>query len=156
MSDIIEHTKTNDGIDALEKLMLNDLPPALEKLTHTFTPGLYSRTWEADAGTIWVSRIHRTRHQFVILEGFLSVWVDGKETVYEAPFHGITEPGTRRILYIHEKTKWVTFHANPNELNEDEIVELITEPHENSLFSEEDEKLLTAIRSNIEHKYLTT
>jgi len=152
---LVDIGKSNEGIDALEKVMLNELPPALEKLTHTFTPGLYSRTWEADAGTIWVSRIHRTRHQFVILEGFLSVWVDGKETVYEAPFHGITEPGTRRILYIHEKTKWITFHANPNELKEDEIVELITEPHNNSLFSEEDEMRLKEIRNCISKQYLT-
>lgn len=151
---LVEIDKSSKGIDALEKMMLDDLPPALEKLTHTFTPGLYSRTWEADAGTIWVSRVHKTRHQFVILEGVLSVWVDGVETLYEAPFHGITEPGTRRILYIHENTKWVTFHANPDELNEDEIVELITEPHDNKLFSLEDEIRLKNIRSKIEKQYL--
>lgn len=149
-------SKKNEGIDTLEKLMLDELEPAIEELTHTFTPELYARTWKAKAGTIWVSRTHKTCHQFVILKGALSVWIDGVETYYEAPYHGITKPGTRRILYIFEDTEWTTFHSNPDNLNENEIVDLITEKHENSLFSEEDKKLLATIRSNIEQKYLTT
>ncbi len=148
-------SKKSEGIDALEKLMLDDLEPALEELTHTFTPGLYSRRWEAKANTIWVSKTHKTRHQFVILQGLLSVWVDGEEILYEAPYHGITEAGTRRILYIWEDTIWMTFHANPDDLNEEEIVELITEQHDNKLFSEEDKERLKEIRSQIEKKYLT-
>lgn len=156
MNEVIEHTKTNEGIDALEKLMLDELPPAIEELEHVHTKGLYGRKWTAEAGTIWVTRQHKVQHQFVILQGALSVWVNGVETYYEAPYNGITEPGTRRILYIWEPTIWMTFHPNPDNLNEDEMVELVTEKHNNQFFSEEDEKLLAAIRSNIKTKYLTT
>lgn len=154
MTNELQHITTNKGIDALEKFIFDELEPALEELTHTHTPELYSRTWKAKAGTIWVSRVHKTCHQFVLLEGELLVWIDGKETHYEAPFHGITKPGTRRILYIIQDVTWITFHANPDNLNEEEIVELITEVHDNSLFSEEDEKQLNFVRSHIEKQYL--
>jgi len=153
---IEEVSKKNEGIDTLEKLMLDNLEPAIEELQHVHTNGLYGRKWSAKAGTLWVTRKHLVQHQFVILKGALSVWVDGKETYYEAPYNGVTEPGTRRILYLFEDTEWMTFHPNPDNINEVEMIELVTEKHDNSLFSEEDEKLLSAIRSNIEHKYLTT
>ncbi len=44
---------------------------------------------------------------------------------YEAPHTGITMPGTRRLLVMHEDTVWTTFHVtdltDPKEI-EDEIV----------------------------------
>lgn len=151
----IEKVSTsNDGIDLLEKLMLDELEPAIEELEHTFTDGLYARTWKAPAGTIWVSRRHLTDHQFVILKGALSVWIDGKEIFYEAPYHGITKAGTRRILYIWEDTVWTTFHKNPDNISAEEMVDLITEKHDNKLFSEEDEAQLKSIRSEIKQRYL--
>lgn len=145
----------SNSINKLEKFIFDELEPALEELIHTHTNGLYSRTWKAKAGTIWVSRVHKTIHQFVLLEGELLVWIDGKETHFEAPYHGITKPGTRRVLYIIQDVTWITFHANPDNLNEDEIVELITEKHNNELFSKEDEMLLKQVRSKIEKSYLT-
>lgn len=152
----IEKIKTNEGIDTLEKFMLDNLEPALEKLQHVHTPGLYGRRWSAKAHTIWVTRQHRVEHQFVILKGKASVWIDGKEIIYKAGYNGITKPGTRRILYLHQNTVWMTFHPNPDNLNEEEFVELVTEKHDNKLFSEEDELLVKEIRSKIEKKYLTT
>lgn len=148
-------SETSGGIDALEKLMLDEFEPAIEELTHTFTPGLYSRKWDAKAGTIWVTRIHKTEHQFVVLKGAVSVWVDGQEYFYEAGHHGITKPGTRRVLYVWEDVTWVTFHNNSDNLNEDEILEKITEKHDNKLFSEADKELLKSIRSEINQRYLT-
>lgn len=145
-----------NGIDVLEKVMLDQLPMALETLTHVHTPGLYGRKWEADAGTLWVTRQHKVEHQFVILKGKVVVWVEGKEVVYEAGYNGITQPGTRRILYVVEPVCWMTFHANPDGLNEDEMVELVTEKHDNPLFAEEDERQLLELRSHIEKKYLTS
>lgn len=153
--DIEQASKKNEGIDTLEKFMLDNLEPALEKLTHVHTPGLYGRKWEAKAGTLWVTRKHLIEHQFVILEGVVSVWIDGEETIYEAPYHGITKPGTRRVLYIWEDTTWMTFHPNPANLNEEEFVEIVTEKHDNKFFKEEDEMLLKEVRSKIEQKYLT-
>lgn len=154
MNELETISRKKEGIDTLEKFILDELEPALEELQHVHTPGLYGRRWSAKAGTIWVTKTHKVEHQFVILEGLASVWVDGKEIVYEAGYNGITKPGTRRILYLHEDTVWMTFHPNPDNINEDEFVELVTEKHDNSLLTEEDEKLLLEVRSKIEKQYL--
>jgi len=149
-------SEKNEGVNTLEKFMLDNFEPALEKLTHIHTPQLYGRKWEAEAGTLWVTRTHLMEHQFVILKGVVSVWIDGEETIFEAPYHGITKVGTRRVLYIWEPTTWITFHPNVDNLGEEEFVEMVTEKHDNKLFSEEDERLLKETRSKIEQKYLTT
>lgn len=153
---IKEVSNNSEAVDVLEKFMLTELEPAIEELDHVHTPGLYGRKWSAKAGTLWVTRTHKVEHQFVVLKGCVSVWVNGKEVVHEAGYNGITKPGTRRVLYLWEDTVWMTFHPNPDNLNEEEFVELVTEKHDNKLFTKEDEDLLTSIRSEIKQRYLTT
>ena len=135
---------SNEGIDFLEKLMLDELEPCIEEIEHVHTNGLYGRLWKAPAGSLWVTKIHKIDHQYVILKGAISVWIDGVETVYEAPYHGVTQVGTRRVLYIWEDTEWITFHPNFDNLNAEEMVESVTEKHDNKLFSEEDKNLLAS------------
>lgn len=79
-------------------------------LNHIFTKGLYTREISMPAGALVVSRIHMYEHPFVILRGRVSVFDGETSTVLEAPFRGITKAGTKRILYCHEPTVWVTFH----------------------------------------------
>jgi len=152
---------SNEGIDLLEKLMLDELEPAIEELEHVHTPGLYGRKWSAKMGTMTITAQHKVEHQFVILNGVASVGlitpngVVWEKEIYEAGKNGITKPGTRRILYLWSDTTWMTFHPNPDNLGEEEFVELVTEKHDNELFSEEDKNLLKSIRSEIKQKYLT-
>lgn len=153
---LIEAAHTREGIDTLEKFMLDNLELVNEELRHIFTPGLYLREYSAKANTLTVSRIHKTDHPFIVSKGVVSVWIDGVETIIEAPYSGITKAGTRRVLFVHEDLIWTTVHANPDNLNENEMVALITEEHDNPLFSEEDTELLNDFRSSIETKYLTT
>lgn len=121
---------------------MQDYDPVDCPLTHTFTPGLYSRTIFMPKGTLVTSLIHRTEHQFAVLAGCAMVKV--KEDQWEricAPYIGVTKPGTRRILYIEEDCVWTTFHATdiqPADSSEDSIrqavaliEENIIEPHEN-------------------------
>lgn len=103
--------------DALAKMPQADCP-----LTHRFTPGLYIREIVMPAGAVVVSKIHKTEHPFVISKGKVSVWTENEGTVtFEAPHTGITKPGTRRILYIHQDTIWTTFH--PTDKTTPEAVE---------------------------------
>ncbi len=95
--------------DALEASMLAfpqpDLPPV-----HTITAGLYSRRLFMPAGMMIVSKIHRKQHQYVIFSGRATVFTEAGAVEVGAGFSGITEPGTRRILFIHEDCDWMTFH----------------------------------------------
>ena len=96
---------------------------------HVYTPGLCVREIFMPAGAILTSRIHLFEHPFVISLGVCSVWSDehGWE-VLRAPHTGITKPGTRRALYIHEDTIWSTFHVT-TETNPKKMLAAITYDH---------------------------
>lgn len=106
---------TPEWIDGLELAMLSsgqliDLP-----LIHRFTPGLYIREILLPAGTVATTKIHKTEHPYAILRGKASVFIHGVGAeVIEVGHVGITKPGTRRVIYAHEDTVWITFHTNPD------------------------------------------
>lgn len=99
-------------IDSLEERMLNSGLPVVElPVRHDFTPGLYRRTIFMPAGTLLTSKIHKTKHPYVVTQGVVSVYIPGVGVErIEAPHHGITMPDTRRVLYIHEDCVWATYH----------------------------------------------
>lgn len=109
--------------------VLENLP-----VKHHFTPGLYCREIFMPAGAVLTSKIHNTEHPFVVSLGRCSVYNDatGEAVEIEAPYFGITLPGTRRLLFIHEDTIWTTFH--PTHLTDiEEIESAIIRPHLNPL-----------------------
>lgn len=110
---------------------LGRLPQQPLPLNHLFTPGLYTREIFMPKGTLLTSRVHLFEHPFVVSAGVVSVWTDDTGWVtLRAPYTGITKPGTRRVLFIHEDCIWSTFHLNPTEEREpDRIVEMVTFDH---------------------------
>lgn len=117
-----------EQINRLEQAMAQ-LPQQLCPLTHTFTPGLYTRTILMPAGTKLTSRIHLYEHPFVISKGTVRVRDgDGEWVTFRAPHVGVTKPGTRRILDVIEDTVWSTFHVT-TETDPDKIVDAVTYPH---------------------------
>lgn len=158
---LVEIDKVLSSISELGKFMLHELEPAMEELEHVHTPGLYGRKWSAKTGTMTITAEHKVEHQFVILKGVVSVGVITphgivwENDVYEAGKNGITKPGTRRIIYLWSDTTWMTFHPNPDNLDEEEFIGIVTDKYEHNLFNEEDKQLLNSIRSEIQQKYLT-
>jgi hypothetical protein len=109
---------------------LSPTPFQQENVTHTFTPGLYTRTGRAFAGEVVVSKIHKTEHPFVILEGVANVRDDqGEWRRIEAPYFGVTRPGTQRVLVVEEDIVWLTFHAT-EETDLAKIEALIIQPND--------------------------
>jgi hypothetical protein len=97
-------------LDQLEVTMMQ-LPAAECPVVHRFTPGLYIREITMPAGSLITSKIHKTEHPFTVSKGRVSVLTDLNEwQEIEAPYTGITKPGTRRVLYVHEDTVWTTYH----------------------------------------------
>ena len=123
-------------LDKIEAQVIAKLDRVSLPLTHRFTPGLYVREIFMPKGTLVTSKIHKTRHPYVISMGVVSVWTeaDGVKNL-AAPHTGITEPGTRRLIYVHEDCIWTTFHPT-NETDIDKIEEQIIEKHENPLLAE--------------------
>lgn len=80
-------------------------------LKHTFADGCYIREITMPKGMLLTSKIHKKKHPYFILKGDVSVMTDEGVVRIKAPFYGITMPGTKRILYMHEETVWVTVHV---------------------------------------------
>ena len=137
-----EHPDTPEVVDPMREAILSEngrtldalavelskLPEPHRPLVHRFTPGLYIRELSTPRGTVSISKIHKTRHPFTISKGKVAIW-DGEEwTVIEAPYTGITEPGTRRVSCFLEDTVWTTYHVT--DLTDVDAIEAeIIEPH---------------------------
>jgi len=89
------------------------------ELQESMTPGIYIRELTMPAGQLVFSKVHLEEHPYIITKGKVSVY-DGKEVVTrQGPFKGITPAGTKRLLYTHEETTWITFHPAPSDDLED-------------------------------------
>lgn len=87
------------------------MPKVDAKVAHTFTPGLYCRSILMPAGSQHLSKVHKTKHQYFIMQGACLVSENGGEPkMYIAPYHGVTEPGTWRELFIIMDCVWITAH----------------------------------------------
>jgi hypothetical protein len=126
MSDQLPSVTYHDKVDRLQ-VSLAKFPQVDMPLTHRFTPGLYVREIFLPKGAFVISKIHKTEHPYTVIKGHASVLTeDGKVQQIKAPFVGITKPGTRRVLFVHEDCVWLTFHpTNLTDLKEieDQLIE---------------------------------
>lgn len=111
---------------------------------HIFTPSLYIREITMAAGLTITSKIHNTEHPYVVSKGSVKVWTEeGGTVLIEAPYTGITKPGTRRVLTTITETVWTTFHPNPENIQDLKILESkIIEPHVNELLTKKERSKL--------------
>lgn len=124
--------KENGRINEVEGIIstLSEKSPHQCQVTHRFTPGMYSREILMPKGTLLTSKIHMTEHQYVVTEGIAHVWTEQAGVVtLQAPYVGITKPGTRRILYIEQDCRWITFHPT-EETDLKKIEEQLIYPHD--------------------------
>jgi hypothetical protein len=142
MSGALEIPLEPDAIDRAEAKMA-EMPVAVMPVTHRFTPGLYIREILIPKGTMTTSMEHKTTHPFVISHGIVEVISENEgRVIYHAPYTGITDPGTRRIMFAHTDVIWTTFHINPDDENDPEkIGERILVPHENPLLPDDHPRL---------------
>ncbi|WP_111860916.1 hypothetical protein [Acinetobacter sp. CFCC 10889] len=99
-------------------------------LDHHFAPGIYMRQMNAKAGTLVVSKMHRTEHMNILLTGSLTVATENGIELMKAPVVLKSMPGTKRIGYFHEDSSWITVHpTNSTDLEEIEK-QVIVPDHE--------------------------
>jgi len=117
-------------VDALEEKMLESNDVIDFPLVHRFVPGMYIREIFMPKGSLAVSVIHNTEHPYVCLKGDASVFIPGGEVVRIKAGHiGVTKPGTRRVLFMHEDTVWVTFHPCEDGETVQQIEDRVREKH---------------------------
>ena len=98
---------------------------------HEFTKGIYIRKMFIPKGLFIITAIHLTEHPYFIMQGEVSVSLNGEITRLKAPYQGITKPGTQRGLITHEDTLWITVHATDKtdveEITKDVVVDSFEE-----------------------------
>lgn len=108
---------------------------AINPLKHTFVDGLYIREIFMPKGQIISTGIHKKEHTYFILKGKVSVLTENGIEQFKAPYNGITQPGTKRLIYIHQDTIWTTVHATGKNNVEDVMKEIIAEDFDDPLIS---------------------
>ena len=87
------------------------LPSVDMPVTHHFSKGVYARELFIPKGTILTGKIHKYENLNIMISGELSVSTDEGIKRVKAPFIVVSPPGTKRIAYAHEDTRWITIHG---------------------------------------------
>jgi len=99
--------KLNNSELALSQKELHEKNP----VKHSFADGCYVREIFNPAGELLVTKIHKKEHPFFLMKGKMSILTEDGVKHIQAPHHGITKPGTKRIIYTHTDCVFVTVHA---------------------------------------------
>lgn len=109
---------------------LSSSPDQVEvPIQHHFAPGVYMRQMDAAAGTLVVSKMHRTEHMNILLKGSLTVATEDGIQLMTAPCVLKSMPGTKRIGYFHEDSSWITVHPT-EEIDLEKIEQQVIVPDE--------------------------
>jgi len=92
-------------------------------VTHHFSKGIYAREITAPAGVIMTGMVHKHEHLNIMSKGEVSVLTEDGIKRFKAPCTFVSQPGTKRIGYVHEEMVWTTIHAT----NETDLEKLETE-----------------------------
>ena len=124
LSCILMGVKNHSYIDVVRDVQqqLYSSPDQIEvPIQHHFAPGVYMRQMDAKAGTLVVSKMHRTEHMNILLSGSLTVATENGIELLKAPVVLKSMPGTKRIGYFHEDSSWITVH--PTDETDLELIE---------------------------------
>ena len=140
MSDIIQHENTGllaqilggiqnksyiDTVRDVQQQIQDNAELIDVPVEHHFAPGVYMRQMNAKAGTLVVSKMHRTEHMNILLSGSLTVATENGIELLKAPVVLKSMPGTKRIGYFHEDSSWITVHPTNDtdlELIEQQVI----------------------------------
>ena len=105
--------KVEDYLRKLPGALIGDSPEylALCPLKHTFADGCYIRELFMPKGMLFVTKIHKIKHPYFLLKGDCEILTEDGVKRIKGPFHGITPAGTKRVIFTHEDTIWVTVHV---------------------------------------------
>lgn len=101
-------------------------------LKHVFAPGgackhVYAREILLPAGLTIVGKIHKHAHLNMLMKGRVSVFTEKGREDFTGPLTMVSEAGTKRAVYAHEDTVWVTVHLTQStdlaEIEEEIIAE---------------------------------
>ena len=130
-----------------EKPGQDEIAYTINPLKHTFADGLYIREIFMPKGQIISTGIHKKEHPYFVLKGDISVLTDEGIKRIKAPYNGITKPGTKRLIYMHEDSVWITVHATDKSKVEDVLNDVIAKDFDDPDISIESMKKQLKLKS---------
>lgn len=117
-------------------------------LKHSFADGVYMREIFIPKDTLIVGKIHKHAHPNFLMKGDVSVVTEAGIERLKAPLSMISPAGTKRIVYAHEDTIWVTIHVT-DERDLEKIEEAVIAKDYNEYDSLEVSKLIDSIKKEV-------
>ena len=117
----------------------------LEKVNpvkHTFMGGCYIRELFMPKDQLAITKIHKQDNPFFIMKGDFSILTENGVSRIKAPYHGLTKVGTRRIMYIHEDTVFITVHSMKKTTVKKAEEQIFAEDFNDPIITEEDLNIL--------------
>lgn len=123
----------------------------LNPTKHTFAGGCYVREIYNPANMLIVTKIHKVDHPFFLMSGSMSILTEDGIVNIEAPHHGVTKAGTKRVIYTHEPCTFVTVHATDKNTPEEVEEEVIAKSfNDEAVCLDEIENLAEQLGLNVE------
>ena len=123
----------------------------LNPTKHTFAGGCYVREIYNPANMLLVTKIHKVDHPYFLMSGKMSILTEDGIIEVEAPHHGVTKAGTKRVIYTHEPCTFVTVHATDKTTPEEVEEEVIAKSFNDEAISlDEAQSLAEKLGLNIE------
>jgi len=140
IAEVVPTFPTMEKVEQVEAGCLK-LPQVPCPVTNLFSKGIYWRELFIPKGVFAIGHQHKTEHVNVMLSGRVRVLSDGKVIELEAPQVFVSAPGTRKLVYAVEDTRWANVHANPtDETDMDKLETLFIE--KSAAFLEHEKQLL--------------
>ena len=128
----LQVVKAEEAMLQLDNVLVGDALHTYNPTEHTFAGGCYVRKIFNPADQLLVTKIHKQEHPFFLMEGSMSILTEDGVVHLKAPYHGVTKPGTKRIIYTHTNCVFITVHATdkktPEEVEEDVIAKDFNDP----------------------------
>lgn len=95
--------------ESIDKYEMQELEGS-RKTNHVFGEGFYLRDMVIPANMYLVTEIHVTENPLFLMSGKCDIITEDGVQNIEAPWYGITKPGTQRVIYTHELCNFITVH----------------------------------------------
>lgn len=105
MNDVIPVEKIDKLIEGLRNLPQVEMPTL-----HWLLDGMYCRQIMIPEGTVFVGRVHKKPHYFMVLKGSAAVSTEEGLKEIRAGNVLMAPPGMKRVGITHEDTIFVTVH----------------------------------------------
>jgi len=109
-------------VEDFEKLIKAETTPIELQVTEYFSKGVYARELFIPKDTVLTGHIHKYTNLNIMTMGELSILTEEGVIRVKAPYTVVSPPGTKRLAYAHEDTKWITIHGT-DETDVDKIEE---------------------------------